>query len=73
MLADIDTGKGRSRLKPIPRFVRQLTLGAFESHASPGRRRVRGRGWTERDLYDAVLTVGLFNLDESRLLPKGMA
>ena len=61
LLSDIDTARIDPRLKPILRFARQLTLEpsrATQAQADA----VFEAGWTERDLHDAVLTVGLFNL-----------
>jgi uncharacterized peroxidase-related enzyme len=61
LLSDIDTARVDSRLKPILKYARQLTLEpsrATQAQADA----VFEASWTERDLHDAVLTVGLFNL-----------
>jgi uncharacterized peroxidase-related enzyme len=61
LLSDVDTARVDSRLKPILKYARQLTLEPSKSTQAQADA-VFAAGWTERDLHDAVLTVGLFNL-----------
>lgn len=61
LLADVDTARIDARLKPILRFARQLTVEPSKATQAQADA-VFEAGWTERDLHDAVLTVGLFNL-----------
>lgn len=61
LLADVDTARVDARLKPILKFARQLTVEPSKATQAQADA-VFEAGWTERDLHDAVLTVGLFNL-----------
>jgi uncharacterized peroxidase-related enzyme len=61
LLADVDTARVDLRLKPILKFARQLTLAPAKATQALADA-VFAAGWTEADLHDAVLTVGLFNL-----------
>jgi uncharacterized peroxidase-related enzyme len=60
LLTDIETAPVDSKLKPILRYARTLTL---EPSKMTQRLAVAvfEAGWTERDLHDAVLTISLFN------------
>lgn len=61
LLADPATAPVEPRLRPLLAYARKLTLEPAKM--VPGdAQAVFDAGWSERDLHDAVLTVGLFNL-----------
>jgi uncharacterized peroxidase-related enzyme len=61
LVADLDTAPVEDRLRPLLAYARRLTLEPAKMRASDAQA-VFDAGWSERDLHDAVLTVGLFNL-----------
>lgn len=61
LMVDPAAAQVEPRLRPLLAYARKLTLEparmtAADAHA------VFDAGWNERDLHDAVLTIGLFNL-----------
>lgn len=61
LIADLDTAPVEPRLVPLLAYARKLTQEPAKMVASDAQA-VFDAGWSERDLHDAVLTVGLFNL-----------
>lgn len=61
LLTDLDSALVEPRLKPLLAYARKLTLEPARMVAADARA-VFDAGWSERDLHDAVLTIGLFNL-----------
>lgn len=61
LLEDVATAPVDDRLRPLLAFARKLTLQPAKMVAADAQA-VFDAGWSERDLHDAVLTVGLFNL-----------
>jgi uncharacterized peroxidase-related enzyme len=61
LIADLDTAPVEERLRPLLAYARKLTLEPARMVAGDAQA-VFDAGWSERDLHDAVLTVGLFNL-----------
>lgn len=61
LLEDIDTAPIDDRMRPILKLARQLTIAPAK--ATPAMTAAAFEaGWSERDLHDAILTIGLFNL-----------
>jgi uncharacterized peroxidase-related enzyme len=61
LLSDFDAAPVDARLRPLLAYARKLTQAPARMTADDARA-VFDAGWSERDLHDAVLTVGLFNL-----------
>lgn len=61
LLDDLASAPVEDRLRPLLAYARKLTLEPAKMVASDALA-VFDAGWSERDLHDAVLTVGLFNL-----------
>jgi len=61
LIADPDAAPVEARLRPLLAYARKLTLEPAQMVAADAQA-VFDAGWSERDLHDAVLTVGLFNL-----------
>jgi uncharacterized peroxidase-related enzyme len=61
LVADFDAAPVDAKLRPLLAYARKLTLTPAKMVAADARA-VFDVGWSERDLHDAILTVGLFNL-----------
>jgi uncharacterized peroxidase-related enzyme len=61
LLDDLDSAPVEPKLRPLLAYARKLTLEPSKMTAADAQA-VFEAGWCERDLHDAVLTVGLFNL-----------
>ncbi|RVT49599.1 carboxymuconolactone decarboxylase family protein [Rubrivivax albus] len=61
LLSDLEQAPVEPRLRPLLAFARKLTLTPSRMAAADAQAAFDA-GWSERDLHDAVLTIGLFNL-----------
>jgi uncharacterized peroxidase-related enzyme len=61
LLGDFDAAPVDAKLRPLLAYARKLTLAPARMEDADARA-VFDAGWSERDLHDAILTVGLFNL-----------
>lgn len=61
LLEDVDTAPVATRMKPIFRFVRKLTISPAKMIDSD-RRAILDAGWPQAAIHDAASICGLFNL-----------